>query len=397
MFAPTHPAPKSGFIPFIHAARGVAALMVVYGHLVGGFVIRFKEEWWAESGFRHYFIEPMRVSQNFGFMGVALFFVISGFVITHVVTADSRQSFLLKRFFRIFPPLWIVIGLSLILTWAGTRAGMPGYAGIPYSLNDVLLGMATLDVIVPLPRAVLGVGWTLSVEVFFYLHAALMLPLIRRRPEVAAALLTAWAWWVPAKLVRLGVANDIRPLVQLAEMIQYLPLFAVGIAACAWYSGRLRGAWLMLFVPVCLSSYSANLIWWKRWPLEVNSMFPTQAAYAIGLFFGMSQLLKDARPGRVLTWVGDISYSLYLVHLPLGLFVAVILRPYVSVAWMSAAAVMVSLMYATLSYHWIEQPAQRLARRLLARWALMPASLPPVLSAEPVRKGSAEAQPPLES
>lgn len=181
-----------------------------------------------------------------------LFFVISGFVITHVARTDTRATFLLKRFFRIYPPLVVAVLIALGVLLVGGWLGLPGYNVAPFTLNDILLCMAALDVLVPVP--VLAVGWTLTVEVCFYLNAA--------------------------------------------------------------------------------------------------------------LFFAMALTLHDAKLPRVVRWVGDISYSLYLIHLPVGVIVANVVYPRAGIALTIGLSVAASLATATLMHLWVERPSQRLARRL---------------------------------
>ena len=360
------PRPASGeFVGFVHVLRGIASLLVVYCHLVGGEVIRFNAAWLPHDLFTKYFIAPLHITQNFGFFGVVLFFVISGFVIAHVAERESRRSFVVKRIFRIYPPLIAAILLIMALAYLNRGGALPGAPPVVPAWGDAILGMLLMDVIVPIPVGVLAVGWTLTIEIFFYAHATLLLPWIRTRPVRSAILLAGWGVLGPYVLLDLATRTGTIWIRQVAEMIHYLPLFAIGVFAHARFRDQLRGTGLILGALGCLTCYIVNLNWMKGWALQPEQLFPIQAAYATGLFFLFMHADAGKRVGRIAKWAGDISYSLYLVHVPIGLLAATFFFARFGITGAVIGGVASALLAATLLNRLVERPSQRWARAIL--------------------------------
>jgi len=159
----------------IQALRGIAALLVLVFHIaeiqrsvIGtGPDTIWLSGWW-----------------NGGYSGVDLFFVISGFIMVYVTQNKAgswRHSlqFLYARIVRIYPVWWVFSGIMALYFWQAygvpadiERANISGGLGA-YLLRSVLL----------LPQAavpVLGLGWSLIHEVYFYLVFALILCVPRR-------------------------------------------------------------------------------------------------------------------------------------------------------------------------------------------------------------------------
>ena len=98
----------------------------------------------------------------FGTIGVDIFFVISGFIITHVMTNRQPGPFLLDRLVRIYPLYWLFLIPLIILGWDGDAMHL---------LSSVTLW----PVVGEFRRSYLAVSWTLSFEMLFYLAATLVL------------------------------------------------------------------------------------------------------------------------------------------------------------------------------------------------------------------------------
>jgi peptidoglycan/LPS O-acetylase OafA/YrhL len=155
--------------------RAMAAWAVVWDHILAG--------WSSEHGTRPrlvaavdaYVLTPLGV-QHGGWLAVCLFFLISGFVITHVAAREGVAEFLVKRFFRIFPLLAIFVLLSI-----GLRPALWDTVGWASLLRNVTLvsWFSTPEV------NYAGVAWTLVIEVQFYLLVALAMG--ARQPLLALA------------------------------------------------------------------------------------------------------------------------------------------------------------------------------------------------------------------
>ncbi|WP_390902963.1 acyltransferase family protein [Vibrio qingdaonensis] len=101
---------------FLDYLRAAASLIVVYAHLIAGRAGADYSQSVVSESVSRFLIHPFGIVQNFGFFCVAIFFLISGFVVAHVSLKESPSEFLLKRFFRIFPPLAIAIAISFTIS-----------------------------------------------------------------------------------------------------------------------------------------------------------------------------------------------------------------------------------------------------------------------------------------
>src|SRR5208282_2429062 len=93
---------------------------------------RNRVSWLPAQLAERWIFEPLHLMTHGGAMAVALFFLVSGFVITYVAQRETRREFAIKRVLRIFPPLWLSIVLLLVvdaavLAWSSTP-DLRGYA-----------------------------------------------------------------------------------------------------------------------------------------------------------------------------------------------------------------------------------------------------------------------------
>jgi exopolysaccharide production protein ExoZ len=145
-------------LTWVQALRGAAALLVVFFHSTGAFLV-----FSGEPFFRGFF--------HFGYAGVDVFFVLSGFIITYSIFKDSKpvmiKKFLIKRFIRIAPVYWL---LTLLI--------YPLYLFVP-SLNgyqsDPVVLLKSFLFFPQEQNPVLAIGWTLNHEMKFYLLFGILL------------------------------------------------------------------------------------------------------------------------------------------------------------------------------------------------------------------------------
>ena len=149
--------------------RGVASFGVCWFHVTNGNVS------FLPAGF-------LKASGAYGWLGVEVFFVISGFVIPFALQRARYQigdcgMFVLKRVARLDPPYFTTIALIIILGYASSRA--PGFHGEPFSfsMKQTLLHVGYLNAFFGLPW-LNPVFWTLALEFQYYLLMALIFPLV---------------------------------------------------------------------------------------------------------------------------------------------------------------------------------------------------------------------------
>ena len=176
MAAPLTPKP-SHKIPALDCLRGVAILAVLGYHILGASYYRFdipfagwRPDWHAVSH-TFWIFSPLTL----GWMGVQLFFVISGFVIhlSYLGRPESHSAsrFYQRRFWRIVPPYWVTL-IAFVLI---------GALATPFTLEDIGLHAALLHDFSPKYFFSISPSyWSLAVEVQIYLLYPLLVPVRRR-------------------------------------------------------------------------------------------------------------------------------------------------------------------------------------------------------------------------
>jgi peptidoglycan/LPS O-acetylase OafA/YrhL len=303
-----------------------------------------------------------------GFVGVDVFFVISGFLITTIILKDLREErFSIARFYerrvrRIFPALFPVIAFSLIIgaylfdAKAFEDLGQSIMATTLFSSN-ILFWRESGYFDAPSLQKPLLHTWSLAVEEQFYIFFPLLLALIHRY------LNGRYLQWLVAAFL-LSLLASVYGVHHAQSMTFYF------VTTRAWE--LLAGAVLALgVIPVPSSAWRRNLLSMSGLGLIVYSMvfyseetlFP--GAGAIPPVMGAAFIIhsggqKGGVVGRLLSlrplvFIGLISYSLYLWHWPLVAFARFLMfrsmTPYEGIA-----IVMSSILIATLSWKYIEQP-----------------------------------------
>lgn len=307
-----------------------------------------------------------------GYVGVDLFFPISGFIMIHMISAREANSadvghFLGRRFLRIFSWYLPCMALALALTaWYN-----------PGGLAQVdLLRSATLTS-VDLPHLALPVSWSLSYELYFYLAVALAWAAsrgnLRRALWLTAVALVVWCWVAPYEEgTLLSFLTSPFCLEFLAGALLYL------------HRGQLVRKPLLPFYAVA----ALALLWLGVHHDATNgvlriSTFGAGAFFLLCLFVTLEET-KLYRAGRIGTALGDASYSIYLLHLPaLALFNGSGLRDVLTQAgmWLGEAG-FIAYLCAFLAvcvalHHVAELPLYRWLCRLLLRWQVRPKPVAP--------------------
>lgn len=359
MTAPTEK--HASFIPFIHAVRGVAPLIVMWSHLVGLWIYQSSITWEPWVAFYNYVMLPFHIYQGGGHLGVVLFFLISGYVISHVATRESRIDFAVKRIFRIIPPLFLAVFAVYISNTLLAERGLPLLPGTHSTkVEDYLLTATLMDRFVYSQSFSLSVTWTLVAEFWFYGFVLLIIPLMKDYPVKATFILLGMfsALASPSIIIPYFSANF--------ENTVYIPMFIVGRIFFLMDHKKVtpEQAWL-------LASSSALLFFATHEARFPNQLFqgPIVKAYtypaAIIIFAGLRSMKLRSVP-KPLMFFGDISYSMYLLHIPVGLTIIIMLSGQISYGWSLMLAVIVTIALSWVSYHLIEKPSQKAARKVCA-------------------------------
>ena len=314
----------------IDALRGIAALGVVFFHAVE------RGERALPQNILKYPVRAIQFTTTFAYIGVFLFFVISGFCI-HLQWAKARAAgtesdirfgaFWKRRLRRLYPPY--IIALVLFLLLAASTAGINLTHFFFYDIGMHLLMLHNLD-----PKTcytINGVFWTLAIEEQLYLAYFLLL-FIRVRwgwgVTLAVCLIARVGWMGFGHLVWLKTGFGV-PVPEAAAVHWFTwALGAVGVEA---YFGliKLRG-WsrdlrLATVLIVAASAISSSLpLIDKDTFLHNGAWFLIHPFWGLGFFIVVNRMvlaeqswLRQAKlPSLVLilSTVGIFSYSLYLTH-----------------------------------------------------------------------------------
>jgi peptidoglycan/LPS O-acetylase OafA/YrhL len=336
--------------------RGIAALIVVLVHTQGA--LQMPAETRAAL-----FVWLAPILNGDGALRV--FFVLSGFVLTHSIRGDGPVlGYWVKRYLRIQLPFMCALIFAWLLSFGYIESsGLSRWLG---SLSRVHLSPNQLVASLWLPGKAggqLSVGWTLTIEMVLSLALPAMVWFARR---------THW-------LVLLALAA--LPLLFQQPNWQYAFDFALGITA--YEKRETMAAWIRRSSQLRVSLvFGLSLLAWNSNAGIVTTHVPPEIGNPIHLIvltlgsFGLVVLAAHWRPlvpllcSRPVARVGLISYSLYLVHLPVVTFLGPRIGGEASV-WtvvsLYAGVLTVSLLLAEIGYRFIERPAIRAGHAAASR------------------------------
>ena len=357
----------NGRLDYIDSLRGIASLLVIWLHVGEVFATVSRQGVWTYDA---------AAAINAGRVGVVLFFAISGFVIPSSLrataglgTRGALRAFAIHRFCRLYPAYWFSVLASCVLGWTFTQPIPTGTALANLTMVQTMFGV--VDVI--------GLYWTLRIELVFYvLCAALFAIGVLHRPAwLAAGVLTGLAGYFGGNLLRYATGAG-RAGFEWPEQIRQFPLYALflsfmfwGALFRRWHDGelRLRADWggaVLVGLPVLIFIMPVAALILSRWrPFPATD----HLAHAVGIGLFILGATAFRLRGRIAPWLGAISYSLYLFH-PIVFFgmYEVVRRRWGLMGLPVGAHVLIAMActiaFAALTYYAIERPAIRFGRRI---------------------------------
>jgi exopolysaccharide production protein ExoZ len=321
-------------LPGLQIARAIAALSIAYFH-----------SWHVTMSFPPGTSYPIPLLKDYGWVAVDFFFAISGFVICLVVTRPNFNPlrFIVRRAFRLYP-LWIAT--SLIYLWLTDflgRSAIQTDAFFAYSLTLLPTeGFPFYDL-----------GWSLQHELAFYALAAMIAP----------------RFGLPGLVAFLAAGISLDRFVTLPwylhQFASYYPNFLAGIAAYLAYPYLKRFGTL---IPIAAGFGLLYLF----------TSLLGRAAFPIGIFFVLVGLVNikldpNSISERIGVSLGDASYSIYLMHPLVFLYVYIELQPPLPPIWtqeiirFGCLGIICGL--AIISWKFFETPMNRLGATLVASLA----------------------------
>jgi peptidoglycan/LPS O-acetylase OafA/YrhL len=297
----------------------------------------------------------MPVFTKSGLVAVLCFLAISGFSIHHSI-AQKPQGYVVRRFWRIVP----INTLAILVAWiAYTVLGLSGGYGTPATpprIWDWLVCLLLLESVVPVLSHVpfLFPAWSLSVEAIYYVFA----PLLRRlhRLDVLALVaLSSGALFVCWPLISRLYISDAKYGVTAVALIW------AWIAGWVAYARPARATWVVSFIVLgCLGIWTQARDFGIVDTVSAMANVVAWCATILILFYRVPSVGGDTF-GRILSYLGEISYPLYLLHYPVLFAVTSAIGP--KSIWNTGPfEVAVAIAAAVLAYHTVDRPMRLLGR-----------------------------------
>lgn len=318
--------------------------------------------------FEHINALPTPMRHFHGYLGVDIFFVLSGFLITGLLLREERLTgkvdlagFYIRRAFRILPLYWFVLATYVVMLQPASRIEKwtQMKAALPYFLtfnNDIPLILMPDRV-----GTVFGLSWTLGIEEKFYfcwpLICFILLGTLRKR------FFAGWMLYGSAVVLALFSFRMGRSYSGLIVGAILAMLFSKEqtLAGLKSIVSRIPGAVIVALVAIGF------------WLVDVDERAVFIFSWIIGLTV-TSVLLKKSWLSKLLSvkwivWFGKRSYAMYLIQ---GFAIEFLLLLYRPASWLgeigfAVAAFLVASVGAAMLHQFLEEPARRIGKRIVAR------------------------------
>ncbi|MEU4213414.1 acyltransferase [Streptomyces sp. NPDC026206] len=327
--------------------RLLAAVMVVAFHytaLRGG---------WGRPA--HEVFPHLEIVTRYGWTGVEVFFLISGFVICMSTWGRTLGDFVVSRACRIYPAYWVAVLLTagVVALWPQVRS-VKNWDAVLTNLTMLQQGMGVWDVD--------GVYWTLFAELKFYVLFAIV---VASGVTYRKCVLFCGVWTVASVI---APSAHIK-LLDIWAMPLFSPYFVAGIAFYLMHRFKPTALlWGIVGLSLLLALHGVP----KRVSDNADGVVPTwPATLIIVLAFAMMALIAVGALDRVqwrwLATAGALTYPLYLLHQYIGMTIIYGLRSHVPAAPLVAALMVVMLGAAWLMHRCVERPLGKRLRTALNR------------------------------
>ena len=364
---------QSNYLASVDVLRGWAISLVFFFHAWG---ISGGPDLGTGDVFLLSYIEAGRT-------GVTLFFVISGFLLSipwFQAAAEGRpppglKNYYLARALRIVPLYYCAVLLACFVSgdwWVGLQAFAFQFVGFdifPFSV----------------------VWWTLATELQFYVVLPFLMWLLLgggARRDLFFCILIAWIWLYSSQVIWNLDGQELRSFFLTKSLFGRLPAFLLGISA-AWVFLRFRhspdGVCRCRWVGVVALSVSVIILdrilretivvgeWRSESTWHIHHTYEA-VLWSIVVLVAVSQspVRRLGPVRRYMAYIGKISYSLYLWHVPVLFFLIYPVKARLDVSYLTSIwfyvlplmAMVLSILASLMTYRWIELPFLNLKKRL---------------------------------
>jgi len=306
--------------------RGIAVLMVCFCHFA------------KPLSNAHILAALFKTIAEYGKYGVQVFFVVSGFVIPLSLLKGKYSikdyfNFLYKRLLRLQPPYLAALALTLLIMFFSYKIRHEVY---PEGAISILKSLVYFHFPPDNP-----VFWTLMVEAQYYIFIGIFYALLLHQSKITFYIL------IPLLLI-LSHTN----LTVYISLLSYIPFFLVGTVGFSIYTNTGNR-----FLSI------ATLI-----VLLIFVCFIYDTAAWIATFITIIVILKYKYSGpKFLLFPGKISYSIYLIHFPLGIKLINLIKPHIVISYSSLLfiiTVLIILIISSWFYKFVEEFSEHLSKNI---------------------------------
>ena len=347
----------------LDALRAIAALAVMVEHMFGDLLRQAPAATGAMSALARSVIENL----SLGRFGVALFFLISGFVVPFSIAGERPLGhFAISRLFRLYPAFWLALAALTTMTWLDGDTPRTATVLANLTMAPPLFGQPWLS----------PIHWTLFVELLFYVLVALLFAAGALRQVailLALSLALIAATVLPVQLRMHGVAS--LPVQYLGMHLSFLFLGLLlrlrlveraqraGLAALALMLAQIAG---VLLVARFSLARGDNFV--------MEGPRPVLGAYMLAFAVFLAAVRLERPRSRLLARIGLVSYSMYLFH---GMVNAAVYRALPLTGELGDIVTMLictgsTLVLSWLTYLMVERPMIALGRRLSPKHKALP-------------------------
>lgn len=293
---------------------------------------------------------------KYGYLGVELFFMISGFVILMTASSNNLQVFFISRVVRLCPAFWVCCTLTFIITLA---IGPPRFTA---DLYQYMINMAFLADLMDVPL-IDGVYWSLFVEIKFYLMISILLGF--KKIEKIETCLVLW--------LLISATAEVLAFEKLRSILitDYAAYFIAGATFyLIWAKGFTKTRVLLLAGALALACYTA-IVWAAlletKYPTEFHPLIVCSVITLFFITFFLIAMNKTAAIGA-LNWtaLGALTYPLYLLHQMIGFMIFNVAYPAVNPHLLLWGTIALMIGVSHIIHKKIETPIARLIKKSLS-------------------------------
>ena len=338
-------------------ARALAVILVFYCHNSAGFTINHGIELGFVSFIKNYVTTPLGIIQDFGFLAVSLFFLLSGFLITYKGIKENISTFLIKRIFRIYPAWIFAVLVIQIINICLNYDNINLSPDKILNFGELLKCMSLWGYLEVEPVWIIGVGWTLIIEVIFYFLFAISK--IFGKSNLSKLIVFNILAVTLSIVFYTQLGTNFYPF---NKWMTYIPCLIFGQLIYAFYVEGIKTKYILLTI----INY-AIYIWGNQKILE-GVFLAANNSYVISLFYAtiiFVFLLKiHWQCPIIFKYIALLSYSIYIYHGNIGQIVMTWLPDNLYLLSFGLS-IIVTLLFSIFSYEFIEKRGQAVARNII--------------------------------